>query len=147
MQLHELRSPSGSKQKTKRKGRGRSSGLGKTSGRGQKGQKARAGYKLRPGFEGGQMPLVRRIPKRGFTNIFKKQYVVINIDDLSSRFEDGEEVTPEKLKEKGLLKSYKDGIKILGRGEIDKRLTVKAHSYSKNALEKIKAAGGKAEVV
>src|SRR5690606_13461539 len=104
----------GSRHKRKRKGRGESSGLGKTAGRGHKGQKARSGGKVRRGFEGGQMPLVRRIPKRGFTNIFKKEYVVVNVGDLNQRFDPGDEVTPESLREKGLIKSFKDGVKILG---------------------------------
>jgi len=147
LQLHELRPVPGSRRKPKRKGRGEGSGLGKTAGRGQGGQKSRSGGGVRRGFEGGQMPLVRRIPKRGFKNIFKKEYVIVNVDDLNDRFNEGEEVTPESLKEKGLIKSVKDGVKILGRGYIGKKLTVRAHAFSKSAVEKIQAAGGKVEVV
>jgi len=147
LQLHELRPVPGSRRKPKRKGRGEGSGLGKTAGRGQGGQKSRSGGGVRRGFEGGQMPLVRRIPKRGFKNIFKKEYVIVNVDDLNDRFNEGEEVTPESLKEKGLIKSVKDGVKILGRGDIGKKLTVRAHAFSKSAVEKIEAAGGKVEVV
>jgi len=147
MQLHELKPVPGSRHKRKRKGRGESSGLGKTAGRGHKGQKARSGGKVRRGFEGGQMPLVRRIPKRGFTNIFKKEYAIVNVGDLNQRFDPGDEVTPKSLREKGLIKSIKDGVKILGDGDIEKNLTVKAHAFSRTAVEKIEAAGGKVEVV
>ena len=145
MKLHELKPAQGSKDK-KRKGRGIGSGLGKTAGKGHKGQKARSGGGVRIGFEGGQMPLYRRIPKRGFTNIFKKEYVIINISELKV-FENGTEVTPELLKEKGLIKNLNSEIKILGDGEITKELTVKAHKFSKTAVERITASGGKVEVI
>jgi large subunit ribosomal protein L15 len=146
MQLHELKPAPGSRRERKRRGRGEGSGLGKTAGKGQGGQKSRSGGGVRRGFEGGQMPLVRRLPKRGFTNIFKKNIVIVNVEDLN-RFDAGEEVTPETLKEKGLIKSLGDGVKILGRGEIEKQLTVKANAFSKSAVDKIEAAGGKVEVV
>lgn len=146
MQLHELKPAPGSRRKAKRKGRGEGSGLGKTAGRGQGGQRSRSGGGVRRGFEGGQMPLVRRLPKRGFTNIFKKDIVTVNVEDLN-RFPAGEEVTPAKLKEEGIIKSFGDGVKVLGRGEVEKELTVKAHAFSKSAVEKIEAAGGKVEVV
>ncbi|GAW90891.1 50S ribosomal protein L15 [Calderihabitans maritimus] len=146
MKLHELKPVPGSRRKRTRKGRGIGSGLGKTAGRGHKGQKARSGGGIRRGFEGGQMPLYRRIPKRGFTNIFKKEIVAINVQELN-RFEEGTVVTPELLVETGVIKSIKDGVKILGNGELQKALTVKAHAFSKSAAEKIEAAGGKVEVV
>jgi len=146
MKLHELK-PAQPKKKRKRVGRGIGSGLGKTAGRGQKGQKARSGGGVRPGFEGGQMPLQRRIPKRGFTNIFKKDISIVNIEDLEKRFEDGDEVTPEILLEKKVIKKIGDGVKILGNGDISKKLTVKAHAFSKSAVDKIQAAGGKVEVI
>ena len=130
----------------KRKGRGQGSGLGKTSGRGHKGQNARSGGGVRLGFEGGQMPLYRRLPKRGFTNIWGTKYTTINVSELN-RFEDGQEVTVELLKEKGIVKQVKDGVKILGNGKLDKKLTVKANKFSKTAIEKIESAGGKAEVL
>ena len=146
MRLHELRSPEGSRKKSKRKGRGIASGLGKTAGRGHGGQRSRSGGKVRPGFEGGQMPLQQRLPKRGFTNIFKKEIVEVNVQALN-RFDSGSEVTPGVLQEKGIIKSVKDDVKILGNGELEKKLTVKANSFSKKAVEKIEAAGGKAEVI
>ena len=146
MQLHELKPAPGSRKNVKRKGRGEGSGLGKTAGKGQGGQRSRSGGGVRRGFEGGQMPLIRRIPKRGFTNIFKKEIVVLNVEDLN-KFDEGGEVGPEDFMEMGLIKSVKDGIKVLGRGEIDRALTVKAHAFSKTAVEKIEAAGGKVEVV
>ncbi|NLX61425.1 MAG: 50S ribosomal protein L15 [Tissierellia bacterium] len=149
MKLHEIRPSEGSKVKArKRVGRGTGSGLGKTSGRGHKGQKARSGGGVRPGFEGGQMPLYRRLPKRGFTNIFAKEYAILNVEDLN-RFDDNTEVTPELLIETGVINPRKDidGIKILGNGELSKKLTVKAHKFSKQAIEKIEAAGGKVEVI
>ncbi len=145
MKLHELKPAQGSRDR-KRKGRGIGSGLGKTAGKGHKGQKARSGGGVRVGFEGGQMPLYRRIPKRGFTNIFKKEYVIINISDLDI-FDNGTEVTPELLKESGLIKNLNSEIKILGNGEITKQLTVKAHKFSKTAAERITASGGKVEVI
>lgn len=146
MKLHELRAPEGSTKNTKRKGRGTGSGQGKTAGRGMNGQNSRSGGGTRIGFEGGQMPLYRRMPKRGFTNIWKKQWVIINIDDLN-QFEDGTEVTPELLKDAGLAKKVVDGIKVLGEGTLEKKVTVKAHKFSKAAIEKIETAGGKAEVI
>ncbi|WP_066640457.1 50S ribosomal protein L15 [Desulfolucanica intricata] len=146
MKLHELRPNPGARKKPKRKGQGIGSGNGKTAGRGHKGQNARSGGGVRPGFEGGQMPLQRRLPKRGFTNIFGKKIVAINVEDLN-RFESGEVVTPEKLKESKIIKKIKDGVKILGHGELSKSLTVQANAFSKSAVEKIEAAGGKAEVI
>lgn len=146
MRLHDLKPAEGAKRERKRVGRGIGSGLGKTSGRGHKGQKARSGGNVRPGFEGGQMPLTRRLPKRGFTNIFKKEYAIVNLS-LLDNFEDGSVVTPELLIEKGLIKKVKDGIKILGSGDLNKKLTVKAHKFSKSAVEKIESVGGKAEVI
>lgn len=147
MKLHNLRPAEGGEVKSKKRlGRGIGSGLGKTSGKGHKGQNARSGGGVRPGFEGGQMPLFRRLPKRGFTNIFKKEYDVVNVSDLS-KFEDGAEVTPEILKDMGIIKNKKDGLKILGNGEISSKITVKANKFSKSAVEKIEAAGGKAEVI
>jgi large subunit ribosomal protein L15 len=146
MKLHELKPAAGATAAEKRVGRGTGSGLGKTSGRGHKGLKARSGGSSRPGFEGGQMPLVRRIPKRGFTNIFATEYATINVSDLNA-FEDGQEITFEVLKAQGMLKKKYDGLKILGNGELTKKLTVKAAKFTKSAQEKIEAAGGKAEVI
>ncbi len=147
MKLNELSPAPGSKEKAYRKGRGPGSGNGKTAGRGHKGQNARSGGGVRPGFEGGQMPLFRRLPKRGFTNIFAKQYTEINVSALN-KFEDGTEVTPELLLEKGIISKLCDGVVVLGRGELEaKKLTVKAARISKTAKEKIEAAGGKAEVI
>ncbi len=146
MRLHELRPPEGARKVAKRKGRGMASGLGKTSGRGQKGQKSRSGSGVRRGFEGGQMPYFQRLPKRGFTNIFKKRWSIVNLSDLSS-FKKGTVVTPDLLLEAGLLKSLKDPVKILGDGELNQKLEVHAHSFSKQARAKIEAAGGKAEVI
>lgn len=145
MRLHELKPDTGTKSK-KRLGRGIGSGLGKTAGRGQKGQKARSGGGVRPGFEGGQMPLQQRLPKRGFTNIFRKEFAQVNVEVLNN-FANGTEITPELLKEAGLIKSMKCGLKVLGRGELEKELLVKAQKFSKVAIEKIEAAGGKAEVI
>jgi len=145
MKLHELKPAAGATHATKRLGRGIGSGHGKTSGKGHKGQKARSGGGVRPGFEGGQQPLYRRLPKRGFTNIFKKEYIVLNVRDLE-RFEDGAEVTIESLYEIGLIKAVKDGVKILGTGELTKALTVKVDKVSQAAADKIVAAGGKVEV-
>ena len=146
MKLNELQPAEGSKFAAKRVGRGIGSGNGKTSGKGHKGQKARSGGGVRPGFEGGQMPLYRRLPKRGFTNIFAKQYVSINVSELE-RFDNGTEVTAELLKEAGVVSKTLDGIKILGRGELTKKLTVKVAKFSTSATEKIEKAGGKAEVI
>lgn len=149
MKLHNLQPARGGKvQKKKRLGRGHSSGWGKFSGRGTGGQNSRSGGGVRPGFEGGQMPLFRRLPKRGFTNIFAKQYAIINIDVLN-RFDDDSIITPEILFEAGIVKKSKakDGIKILGNGELEKRITVKAQKFTKSAEEKIVARGGKVEVI
>ncbi len=146
MKLHELRAVPGAKKARKRKGRGHAAGQGKTAGRGMNGQKSRSGGGTRPGFEGGQMPLYRRIPKRGFTNIWRKEYKILNVGDLN-RFEAGTVVTPDLLKERKMVKQVKDGIKILGEGQLEKSLTVQAHKFSKTAIEKIEAAGGKAEVI
>lgn len=149
MKLNNLNPNQGGANKSrKRVGRGMSSGFGKTSGRGHDGQKSRSGGGVRPGFEGGQTQLFRRLPKRGFTNIFAREYAIINIDDLN-RFEEGVEVTPEALIEAGIVKrsKAKSGIKVLGNGEITKKITVKAHKFSESAVEKIEAAGGKIEVI
>ncbi|MCI6992199.1 MAG: 50S ribosomal protein L15 [Clostridiales bacterium] len=146
MKLHELRAVPGATRAPKRKGRGTGTGNGTTAGRGMNGQKSRSGGGVRLGFEGGQMPLYRRIPKRGFTNIWGTEYTVLNVSDLN-RFEAGSTVTPETLKEAGLAKQVKDGIKILGGGDLEKGLTVQANKFSKTAVEKIEAAGGKAEVI
>ena len=146
MKLHELRAASGSTKNRKRKGRGVAAGQGKTSGRGMNGQNSRSGKGTRLGFEGGQMPLYRRIPKRGFTNIWKTEYNILNVDDFN-RFDEGSVVTPESLKEIGMIKQMKDGIKVLGSGTIEKNITVKAHKFSKTAIEKIESQGGKAEVI
>ncbi|MDO4551989.1 MAG: 50S ribosomal protein L15 [Bacillota bacterium] len=146
MKLHELRAAEGSTKKPKRKGRGTATGQGKTAGRGMNGQNSRAGGGTRLGFEGGQMPLYRRIPKRGFTNIWKKQWAILNVDALNA-FEDGAVVTPELLKEKRIIKQVLDGVKVLGEGSLEKKLTVQAHKFSKTAVEKIESAGGKAEVI
>ena len=146
MRLDELQPAEGSKFSAKRVGRGIGSGNGKTAGKGHKGQNARSGGGVRPGFEGGQMPLYRRLPKRGFNNIFAKQYVKINVADLE-RFEDGTVVTAELLKESGVVSKVLDGIKILGRGELTRKLEVKVAKFSASAAEKIEKAGGKAEVI
>lgn len=146
MRLDELKPVEGSKFKAKRVGRGIGSGTGKTSGKGHKGQNARSGGGVRPGFEGGQMPLYRRLPKRGFNNIFAKQYVTINVEALE-KFEDGTVVTEELLKESGVVSKTLDGVKLLGRGELTKKLDVKVTKYTASAKEKIEKAGGKAEVM
>lgn len=146
MRLHELRPAPGSVKEPKRKGRGTATGQGKTAGRGQKGQGSRSGGGVRPGFEGGQMPLHRRLPKRGFTNIFGKKYAEINVETLN-RFEDGAEITPEVLKDAKVLKNLGDGVKVLGNGELTKKLTVKAAKFTESAVKKIEAAGGKVEVI
>ena len=147
MNLNELKPAQGSKKDSFRVGRGHGSGNGKTSGKGHKGQKARSGGGVRPGFEGGQMPIYRRLPKRGFTNIFAKTYTEINVTALNS-FEDGATVTAESLKAAGIIKKLNDGIKVLGRGELTaKNITVQAAKFTKSAEEKITAAGGKAEVI
>ncbi|MEY8662258.1 50S ribosomal protein L15 [Ligilactobacillus faecis] len=144
MKLHELKPAEGSRQVRNRVGRGTSSGNGKTAGRGQKGQKARS--KVRLGFEGGQMPLFRRMPKRGFNNINRKEYAIVNLETLN-KFEDGAEVTPALMVEAGLVKNEKDGIKVLGNGTLNKKLTVKANKFSASAKAAIEAAGGQAEVM
>jgi len=146
VKLHELGPAPGARTKFTRKGQGIGSGLGKTAGRGHKGQKARSGGGVRPGFEGGQMPLQRRMPKRGFYNKFAKEVIAVNIDQLNC-FEDGTTVTPETLLAARVIKKLGDGVKILGNGTLEKSLTVQAHAFSKTAGEKIAAAGGKAEVI
>ena len=146
MKLHELSKPIGSTKNTKRKGRGTATGQGKTGGRGMNGQNSRSGGGVRLGFEGGQMPLYRRIPKRGFTNVFKKEWSIMNVSDLNC-YEDGTEITPELLAKEGKVKQVKAGVKILGEGNLEKKLTVKANKFSKAAIETIEAAGGKAEVI
>lgn len=147
MKLNELQRNIGATHAKKRVGRGSGSGLGKTSGRGQKGQKARSGGSINPVFEGGQLPLYRRIPKRGFSNhMFKTKYAVINLEDLNV-FEDNTVVTPALLKDAGIIKNQLDGIKVLGNGKLEKKLTIQANKFSTSALEKIKEAGSKAEVI
>ena len=145
MKLHELSPAPGSVRDAKRIGRGHGSGNGKTAGKGHKGQKARSGHGMRPGFEGGQRPLQRRVPKRGFNNIFASRYAIVNVSDLEV-FESGAVVDTDALKAKGLIKKAFDGVKVLGNGEISKAVTVKAAAFSESAKSKIEAAGGKAEV-
>ncbi len=145
MKLHELQPAAGSTTSPKRLGRGTGSGLGKTSGRGHKGQKARSGGGVRPGFEGGQMPLTRRVPKRGFTNIFHTEYATVNVGKLDI-FDDGAVVTTDMLRDAGLIKKELAGVKILGGGELSKKLTVHADKFSQSAVKKIETLGGKAEV-
>lgn len=146
MKLHELKPAEGSRKERKRLGRGIGSGQGKTAGKGHKGQNARSGGGVRPGFEGGQTPLFQRLPKRGFTNINRKEYAVVNLDALN-RFEDGTEVTPELLIETGVVSNERAGVKILAKGKVEKKLTVKAHKFSSAAKEAIEAAGGQTEVI
>ncbi len=147
MKLNELMQNKGAKQERRRVGRGMGSGLGKTSGRGEKGQKARSGVSIKATFEGGQLPLYRRLPKRGFSNApFKIKYAVINVSDLN-RFEDGTVVTKELLKESGLVKNQLDGVKVLGNGTLEKKLTIKADKFSREAIEKIEKSGSKYEVM
>ena len=146
MKLHELHPAEGSTASQKRLGRGSGSGLGKTSGKGHKGAKARSGGGKRPGFEGGQMPLYRRVPKRGFNNVFRTEYAEVNVERLEA-FENGETVTAQALLEKKIIRKELDGIKILGGGELTKKLTVQAAKFSASAKEKIEAVGGKAEVI
>ena len=146
MKLHELKAPAGASRARKRRGRGTATGQGKTGGRGMNGQKSRSGGGVRLGFEGGQMPLYRRIPKRGFTNVWAKEYAEVNVEKLNA-FEAGTVVTEEMLKEAGIISKIKDGVKVLGRGELNTSLTVQAHKFSKSAVEKIESAGGKAEVI
>jgi large subunit ribosomal protein L15 len=147
MSLHNLRKPKGSTHAKKRVGRGQGSGNGKTAGRGHKGAKSRSGFKFKRGFEGGQMPLHRRVPKRGFTNPTRVEYDVVNLDTLAERFDAGAVITPEALFEKGLLAKASRLVKVLARGDISKALTVKAHKFSGKAAEKIAAAGGQAEAL
>ncbi|MBT2583560.1 50S ribosomal protein L15 [Planococcus sp. ISL-109] len=146
MKLHELKPAEGSRSSRKRIGRGIGSGTGKTAGKGHKGQNARSGGGVRPGFEGGQNPLFRRLPKRGFTNINRKDYTVVNLDVLN-RFEEGTEITPALLIETGIVSKERSGIKILGNGSLDKKLSVRAHKFSASAKEAIEAAGGQTEVL
>lgn len=145
MKLHDMSPAPGSKKNRKRVGRGPGSGIGKTSGRGHKGQKSRSGYSRRLGFEGGQMPLVRRVPKRGFTNPFRTDYAVVNVGDLGARDDLEERVDPEILRAKGIVRRNKKPVKVLAKGEIDRPLTVAAHKFSRAAREKIEAAGGTCE--
>lgn len=146
MKLHEMKPVEGARKSRNRVGRGMSSGNGKTSARGHNGQNSRSGGGVGPTFEGGQLPLFRRIPKRGFTNINRKEYAVLNLDDLN-RFEDGTEVTPEMLKENGIVKNAKSGIKVLGNGTLEKKLTIKAHKFSGSAAKAIEEQGGSYEVI
>ncbi len=146
MKLEELKPAPGSTKKANRVGRGPGSGSGKTASKGHKGQKARSGGVKGAGFEGGQMPLQRRIPKRGFTNIFRKEYAIVNLSDLS-RLSGTDTVTPELLMQNGMVSDIKNGVKILGNGDLTQKLTIRAHKFSKSAMEKIQAAGGKAEVI
>jgi large subunit ribosomal protein L15 len=147
MSLSNLRPPKGAKHGKKRIGRGQGSGWGKTAGRGHKGAKSRSGFKHKRGFEGGQMPLHRRVPKRGFHNPFRIEYAVVNLDTLADRFEPGTVITPELLRERGLVRTSTQPVKVLGRGEIAKPLTVRAHRFSGKAAEKIAAVGGTAETL
>ena len=147
MELENLKPSEGATKKPKRVGRGPGSGTGKTSGRGHNGQKSRSGFSQRQGFEGGQMPLQRRVPKRGFTNIFRKEFATLNVRDLARVFEAGATIGPDDLKAKGLLRKNKNGIKILGEGDIALALTVRAHGFSASARTKIEQAGGTCEVI
>ncbi|MEC2057965.1 50S ribosomal protein L15 [Peribacillus psychrosaccharolyticus] len=146
MKLHELKAAEGSRKERKRKGRGIGSGTGKTAGKGHKGQNARSGGGVRLGFEGGQTPLFRRLPKRGFSNVNRKDYAIVNLD-LLNRFEDGTVITPALLIETGIVKNEKSGIKILAKGTVEKKLTIQAHKFSATAKEAIEAAGGTTEVI
>lgn len=146
MKLHELKPAEGSRKVRNRVGRGIGSGNGKTAGKGHKGQNARSGGGVRLGFEGGQTPLFRRLPKRGFTNINRKEFAIVNLTELN-RFEDGTEVTPELLLETGVISKLNDGVKVLASGAVEKKLTVKAHKFSSSAKEAIEAAGGTVEVI
>ena len=147
MALHNLRKPKGSTHSKKRVGRGQGSGQGKTAGRGHKGAQSRSGYHFKRGFEGGQMPLHRRVPKRGFTNIFRTEYDVVNLDQLEKLFDQGATVTVDALRERGIVSSRTALVKVLGRGDVTKALTVQAHKFSGKAAEKLAAAGGKAEAI
>jgi len=146
MRLNEIRPSKGSTHARKRLGKGQGSGHGKTSGKGHKGQRSRSGRESRPWFEGGQMPLQRRLPARGFTNIFRKEYAIVNLDRLNT-FPDDTVVTPKLLKSAGIIGKMKDGVKILGNGDLEKSLTVKAHRFSKSALSKVESAGGKTIII
>ena len=146
MKLHELKPAAGARKTRRRVGRGPGSGRGKTSGRGEKGQRSRSGYSSQRGFEGGQMPLHRRLPKRGFVNIFRKEYRTVNVERLND-LEKGATVTPELLQSAGLVKKGRDDIKILGHGDLTVALTIQAHKFTKTAIQKIEAAGGKAETI
>ncbi len=146
MRLHELSLPEGTRQSPKRIGRGIGSGWGKTAGKGQKGQKSRSGYRVRRGFEGGQMPLFQRLPKRGFKNIFKQTWTIVNIRDLN-QFADETLVNPEVLRKTGIIKSLAHPVKVLAEGELTRKLTIQAHRFSRQAVEKIESAGGKVEVI
>lgn len=146
MEINRLKPSLGSTKSKKRVGRGDSSGHGNTAGRGTKGQKSRSGAKIGAYFEGGQMPLSRRVPKRGFRNVFRKRYAIINLEQLN-RFDEGETITPERLIKDGMIKKIINGLKILSKGEINKKLTVRAHKFSKEAVKKIESAGGKVEVI
>ena len=147
MGLHKVRPPKGATKNRKRVGRGPGSGHGKTASRGSKGAKSRSGFRFKRGFEGGQMPLHRRIPKRGFHNLFRTEYAVVNVDLLAERFDEGTVVTPELLEERGIIASAQQLIKVLARGDVSKKLTVRAHKFSGKAAEKIAAAGGAAETI
>lgn len=147
MKLHELSPAPGSTHVAKRKGRGAGSGNGKTAGKGHKGQNARSGGGVRPGFEGGQMPLSRRIPKRGFINIFATKYAIVNLSDLNEKFEDGAVIDTQAIIDAGLVRKQYDGIKVLGNGEVTKNFSIKAAAFSKSAIDKIEKAGGKTEVI
>jgi len=147
MRLENLKPAKGSRHARKRVGRGPGSGLGKTSGRGEKGQRSRSGYSSRPGFEGGQMPLVRRVPKRGFTNIFKKDWAIVNVADLERVFEAGATVDLQALRQAGAVKGRTDGVRVLAKGELTKPLVIQAHHFSESAKKKIEAAGGRWEVI
>ncbi|MFL6212309.1 MAG: 50S ribosomal protein L15 [Blastocatellia bacterium] len=151
MGIHNIGAPKGANKGKKRVGRGPGSGLGKTAGRGHKGQKSRSGYSGRPGFEGGQMPLQRRLPKRGFTNIFKKVWIEVKLTDLVNHFDESESITPELMVEHGLIRKSHlarfDGVVILGGGEVGKKMNITAHRFTKSAREKIEAAGGTASIV
>ena len=147
MSLNNLRPPKGAKPRKRRVGRGHGSGYGKTAGRGHKGAQSRSGFSFKRGFEGGQMPLHRRVPKRGFTNPFRVEYAIVNLDTLVEVFDAGSDVTPELLRERGLVREKRAPIKVLGRGDVTKKLTVRAHKFSDTAAQKIAAAGGVSEVI
>jgi large subunit ribosomal protein L15 len=147
MSMNNLRPPKGATHKKRRVGRGHGSGYGKTAGRGHKGAQSRSGFSFKRGFEGGQMPLHRRVPKRGFTNPFRVEYAVVNLDTLVEVFDAGSDVTPELLRERGLVREKRALIKVLGRGDVTKKLTVRAHKFSGTAAKKIADAGGVAEVI